>query len=143
VRIEYMQAEARALLVRAGAMLAFQFVVMLDRTFNQLPDSSKLVHMGGLALITLTVISLVMPAAHRTPISGKDSEVVRRIGVWFGLAATALGLGVGADTYVAMTRAIGSATAGLGAAIVVVLMLATLWLAAPRPPRGTRAALNR
>jgi hypothetical protein len=141
MRIEHMLTEARVLLPGAQALLGFQFAIMLAKSFEQLPDSSKLVHMAALGLIALTVILLMTPAAiHRISFRGEDTERFHRIGSGFVVvAAVPLGLGIGADTYVAITRATESSKAGVVAAAAIVSLLATLWFIQPLLLRAWRA----
>ncbi len=142
MRIEHMLTEARVLLPGAQALLGFQFAIMLAQTFDQLPDSSKLVHMLALALIAVTIILLMTPAAiHRLSFHGEDTERFHKIGSWFVVAAAIpLGLGIGADTYVATTRAMDSSAVGIGAAGAIVSLLLFLWFIQPLLLRRTGAA---
>jgi hypothetical protein len=133
-------AEARLLLPGVQALLGLQFALVLARSFDQLPNSSKLIHMAALGLIALTVVLLMAPAAlHRASSKGDDAKALQ-IGSWFVAgAAVPLGLGIGADTYVTIARAMGSARLGLWAAAAIVLLLLVLWFVQPLLWRARRA----
>jgi Family of unknown function (DUF6328) len=132
-RIEQMLTEARLLLPGAQALFGFQLAVMLTKAFEQLPQSSKVTHVCALCLIALTVILLMTPAAiHRISFGGDDTEQFHRIGSRFVAAAAApLGIGIGADIYVAVARAIGSMATGAACAIAVISVLIALWYVQP------------
>jgi hypothetical protein len=132
-RIDHMLTEARVLLPGAQALLGFQFAIMLAKPFDQLPPSSKLVHIAALGLIAMAVILLMTPAAiHRLTFEGQDTESFHRIGSRFVVsAAVPLGLGISADIYVAVTRALESTAAGLISSILAVTFFAVLWFVQP------------
>jgi hypothetical protein len=56
-----MLTEARVVLPGAQPLLGFQLVVTLTRTFEQLPESSRLLHMAALCSVALTTILLMVP----------------------------------------------------------------------------------
>jgi Family of unknown function (DUF6328) len=132
-RIDHMLTEARVLLPGAQAMLGFQFAIMLTKPFDQLPPSSKLMHIVALGLIAMAVILLMTPAAiHRLAFEGQDTESFHRIGSRFVVsAAVPLGLGISADIYVAVTRALESTAAGLIGSMLAVTLFAVLWFVQP------------
>jgi Family of unknown function (DUF6328) len=139
-RIEQMLTEARLLLPGAQALLGFQFAVMLTKSFEQLPEISKFVHITALCLIALTVILLITPAAiHRITYGGEDTEQFHRIGSRFVVAAAVpLGLGIGADMYVAVTRAAHSPALGLACLVGILAILCGLWFIQPLLLRRAR-----
>ena len=141
-RIEQMLTEARVLLPGAQALLGFQFAVMFTRTFEQLPQSSKLAHVAALAFIALSVILLITPAAiHRLSFGGEDTEEFHLIGSRFVVAAAIpLGLGIGTDLYVAILRATASLPVAIGFAVTIVAVIAALWFVQPYLLRLARAA---
>ena len=53
-----MLTEARVLLPGAQALLGFQLAVILNDTFSQLPQSSKLTNVASLCCISLAIILL-------------------------------------------------------------------------------------
>src|SRR5712691_9693017 len=87
-KIEQVLTEARVVLPGAQALLGFQFATMLAQSFESLPSSSKYVHLASLALMALSVIFLMSPAAfHRVVERGEDTERLHRFSSWMLLAA--------------------------------------------------------
>jgi hypothetical protein len=132
-RIEQMLTETRVLIPGAQALLGFQLVAMLNKTFEQLPASSKIVHIGALFCVALAVILLMTPAAiHRIAFAGEDSARFHRIGSHFMVAASVpLGVGIAAEMYVAVTRATDWPAVGAACAGVIAVILAALWYVQP------------
>jgi hypothetical protein len=73
------------------------------------------------------------PAAiHRLTFNGQDTESFHRIGSRFVVsAAVPLGLGISADIYVAVTRALESTAAGLISSMLAVTFFGVLWFVQP------------
>jgi hypothetical protein len=132
-KIEEMLTEARVVLPGAQALLGFQLAVTLTHPFEELPFSSRLVHAAALILVALAVILLMAPAAfHRIAFSGEDTKDFHRIGSWFIVAATVpLAAGIAGDVYVAIAKIAETHVWGLAAALVVLIVLTTLWYAQP------------
>ena len=140
-KIEQMLTEARVILPGAQALLGFDLVVTLTRSFAELPTSSKLIHVAALLLVALTVILLMAPAAfHRLAFEGEDSERFFRIGSAFVTGAPApLGLGMSLDIYVAVGKASETSALGITAAGVTFLLLGAIWYVQPLLLRSRRA----
>ena len=132
-RIEQMLTEARIALPGAQALLGFQLVVALNRTFESLPQSSKVMHAIALGCIALTMILLVAPAAfHRLAFHGADSERFFRLGSnLVSVALLPLALGISGDIYVAITRISGSAAVGAASSAAALILFLGLWYAQP------------
>jgi hypothetical protein len=125
--------EARVVLPGAQALLGFQLAVTLNRAFEQLPCSSKLVHAAALVLVALAVILLMAPAAfHRIAFRGEDTEDFHRIGSRFIVAATVpLAAGIAGDVYVAVGKIAETHVLGGAAALAVLIVLGVLWYVQP------------
>jgi hypothetical protein len=132
-KIDQMLTEARVILPGAQALLGFQLTVTLTRTFEQLPASSRLLHVAALICVALAVILLMTPAAlHRLSFGGEDNETFFRMGSWFVIAAPVpLALGIAADLYVAASKASNSASLGGILAGGIFTILVVLWYALP------------
>lgn len=141
VRVEQMLTEARVLLPGAQALLGFQLVVILNETFNQLPETSKLVHVAALCCISLAIILLMAPASfHRISFHGQNTESFHWLGSALILtAAVPLGLGITGDIYVAVTKALAQPAIGVAVALVALLVLVALWLISPLMLRSKRS----
>jgi len=81
-KIEQMLAEARVLLPGGQALLGFQFVATLTKSFHVLPISYQYIHVVDLCAIALAVTLLMTPAAlhwnpatttSNSPVSDRDS----------------------------------------------------------------------
>ena len=76
-KVEQLLTEARLIIPGGQALFGFQFIAMLTKGFDQLPDSSQLVHTAALILTALNVVALMTPAAlHRLSFGGGDSGAV-------------------------------------------------------------------
>lgn len=145
VRVEHMLTESRVLLPGAQALFGFQLTVLLTPAFDKLAESSKLAHVFALCSIALTIILLMTPAAvHRISFGGQNTERFHRMGSAFVIAAALpLALGISADMYVAVAKALGSAPIGAAAACVLAALLAVLWFAQPLTLRYMHAGSHR
>jgi hypothetical protein len=132
-RIDQMLTEARLILPGAQALLGFQLSVTLTRAFEQLPASSRFLHVGALCCVALVVILLMTPAAlHRISFQGEDSPTFFRMGSWFIIVAPVpLSLGIAGDLYVATSKASESALLGAALASIVFTILTVLWYGLP------------
>lgn len=137
-KIKHVLTEARTVLPGAQTLLGFQLITVLSESFDKLPASSKEVHLASLACVALAVIFLMTPAAyHRIVEEGEETEHFHRFSsrmlLW---ALVPLALGLGGDTFVVMRKTTESATVGLVAASVVVLLFYGLWFGLPFYLRG-------
>jgi len=121
--------EARVVLPGAQAMLGFQFVTMFTSAFEELPQSSKLVHLACLSLIALTVILLITPAAfHRIAEHGMDSERLVGLTGRFVMAATVpLGAAMAGEVYVVILKVMESSSMAVIAAVVTFVVMMGMW----------------
>jgi len=132
-KIEQMLTEARVILPGAQALLGFQLTVTLARSFEQLSEPVKLVHVAALCCVGFTVILLMTPAAlHRISFAGEDTPAFFRLGSGFVIAAPAfLAFGIAGDLFVATYRAAGSQDLALVVAVASTVLLALFWFAIP------------
>lgn len=131
--IKQVMIEHRVVLPGTQALLGFQFAAVLQDGFDDLPAAQRLVHVGGLAFLGASVVLLMLPAAfHRIAEKGEISDRLLRLSARALLAAmTALAAGLACDTFIVVTKALGSSTAGLTAAAVWLLAAAALWFGYP------------
>jgi Family of unknown function (DUF6328) len=99
--------ETRMVLPGAQALLGFQVANTFTNSFDQLPFSSRAVHLASLVSIAVCAIFLMAPAAyHRIAEHGEDSEEFYRLsGRFLLLALFWLALGLAGDLWV-VTRKI-------------------------------------
>jgi hypothetical protein len=123
-KIRHVLTEARVVLPGTQALLGFQFAAVLQQGFDQLPRSSKLVHVAVLVFLGASVVCLMLPAAyHRIAERGEISERLHRFStVSILLAMFWLGLAVAGDTFIVVRKATGSlpAAAAVSAAWLAV-----------------------
>lgn len=132
-KIEQLLTEARVIIPGAQALLGFQLVATLTKTFSELPNSAKYVHVMGLFAVALAVTLLMTTAAvHRIAFRGEDNSTFFRIGSRLVIAAACpLALGISAAVYVVLFRV--SESVGIAAltALLSMSILLGLWLAYP------------
>lgn len=132
-KIEQMLTEARVVLPGAQALLGFQLIVMMTKSFATLPPSIRWVHLAALMALAATIILLIAPAAiHRLSFDGQDDPRMHSISsVLITSAMVPLACAIACDVWVALTRLIGESSAALGGALAVLVALLTLWFAVP------------
>jgi hypothetical protein len=132
-KVEHMLTEARVIIPGAQALIGFQLTVTMTRAFEQLPPSSKLIHILALGCVVLAVILLMAPAAlHRIAFGGEDAPEFLRLGSMFVIAAPLpLALGIALDVQVACGRALDSAAGATSLAAFSLIALVGLWYAYP------------
>jgi hypothetical protein len=69
-----MLTEARVIIPGGQALLGFQFVATLTKSFDDVPLGIKWLHVSSLAAVSLSVLLLMTPAAlHRLAFHGEDN----------------------------------------------------------------------
>ncbi len=113
-RIENALNETRTLILGAQVLLGFQFHATLEEGFDRLPESSRLLILGDLALMIVAVGLLIWPAAyHRIVEAGELSDRCHRFITRVSAAALlpfAIGLGI---VFAVVGREISSERGGL------------------------------
>jgi hypothetical protein len=132
-KIEQMLTEARVVLPGAQALLGFQFVVTMSKSFSQLPASDQHVHFAALCAVALCVILLITPAAiHRMAFGGQDVPRFHQIGSFIiTLALIPLALGIAGDFYLAASRMVDSRSLAAASAATAFTTLGILWYGIP------------
>jgi hypothetical protein len=132
-KIEQMLTEARVILPGAQALLGFQFVVTMSKTFAQLAPGDQHVHFAALCAVALSVMLLITPAAvHRITFRGQDVLRFHQIGsIIVTLALVPLALGVTGDFYLAASRMVDSKSIAASGAGIAFIVLAILWYGVP------------
>jgi Family of unknown function (DUF6328) len=132
-RIDYVLTEARVMLPGAQALLAFQLLVPLTRSFETLPEAARLVHFAALALVAIAVMLLIAPAAvHRIAFDGADDERFVRLASHMVTAALIpLALGLASELYVAAVRLLPASSAAGWIAAGSACVLLGFWYVLP------------
>jgi hypothetical protein len=138
-KIENMLREARVILPGAQALLGFQLVVTLTRTFHEMSPTLKGLHLAALCCVALSIILLMTPAAlHRITFAGENTDSFLRLGSHFVIAAPLfLGLGITGDLFVATAVAVQSNILGIALAVGALLIWGALWYGVPIALRHT------
>jgi DMSO reductase anchor subunit len=128
-KIKHVLTECRVVLPGAQALLGFQFVTTLMEAFEKLPASSKYVHLASLALVAVSIVLLMTPAAyHRIVERGEETEHFHRFAGRILIAAMVpLALGVSGDLFVVVRKVTESSTSAAISAIVSILFFYGLW----------------
>jgi len=121
--------EARVVLPGAQALLGFQLVTMFMDAFDNLPQSSKYVHIGSLCLIALSMILLMTPAAyHRIAMRGEDTVHFHKVASGLLIATMlTLPLGICGDVYVVFRKVTDSVALSVTVAVAVLMVFYGLW----------------
>ena len=128
-KIKHVLTEARVVLPGAQALLGFQLIAVLTESFDRLPNTSKYVHLASLALIALTVVLLMTPAAyHRIVEQGEETEHFHRFASRMVVASLApLALGLAGGVYVVVQKVTDSPLVSVVAALLILAIFWELW----------------
>lgn len=128
-RIKQALTEARIVLPGAQALLGFQFATMLLEGFERLPAALRSLHVACLALIALSTILLMTPAAyHRIVMRGEDSEeFLQFTGRMILAAMVLLALGIAGDFLLVVAKVFDSTALGIASAITALVFFYGLW----------------
>jgi DMSO reductase anchor subunit len=128
-KIKHVLTECRVVLPGAQALLGFQFISTLTESFEKLPTSSKYIHLVSLALVAVSIILLMTPAAyHRIVEEGEETEHFHRFASRILIAAMIpLALGVCGDFFLIVRKVTESATAAAVAGLVMLFFFYGLW----------------
>ncbi len=128
-RVKQVLTETRVVIPGAQALLGFQFIAMLTDAFDKLPASSKYVHLVSLALIALSTMLLMTPAAyHRIVEQGEDTErFVRLASRMMVSSMVPLALGIVGDFFVVVRKVTDSLPLSLTCALLMLIFFYGLW----------------
>jgi hypothetical protein len=132
-KIEQMLTEARVIIPGGQALLGFQLIAVLTKSFSELPAAFKYIHCVALCAVALSVVLLMTPAAlHRIGFQGEDDPAFFRIGSWLVVAGSIpLAVGIAADVAVVFYKVIENGGAALAAGLAALIVLIGLWLGYP------------
>lgn len=141
-KISHVLTETRVIIPGAQVLLGLQFTIVLGESFERLAEGLKWVHAASMALTSLAIILLIVPAAyHRIAEGGDETERLHRLGTGFVVAALApLALAVSLETYVVLHKALGSNPVAWVAAAATFVTMGVLWYAVPLLARQRRAS---
>jgi len=124
--------EARVVLPGAQALFGFQLAMTLMDAYEQLPASSKDIHLASICAIACTIVFLMAPPAyHRIVERGEDTERFHKFASGMVLAAMiALPLGFAGDLWVVVRKQTDSIRAANVWALVTLAVFYGVWFAA-------------
>ncbi|PAY06787.1 hypothetical protein CK489_28480 [Bradyrhizobium sp. UFLA03-84] len=139
-KIEQLLTEARVIIPGGQALLGFQFVAALTRSFQSLPDWMQAVHAAGLLAVAFSVLLLMTPASlHRLAYHGEDDPQFFRIGSALVIAAVLpLALGIAADIAVVIYVVSESARTAIAIGTTAFSSLLAVWYGFPLWHRRAR-----
>jgi hypothetical protein len=128
-KVEQVLTEARVVLPGAQALLGFQFATVLLESFDKLPPSSKNVHMISLALMGVSVILLITPAAyHRIVERGEDTEHFHGVASRLVLASMiTLPIGICGDLFVVVRKVTETMSVSVASSLIALAVFYGLW----------------
>ena len=128
-KIDRALTEARVVLPGAQALLGFQLATMFMDKFDELPNSSKYVHIISLGLMAVTMVILMSPAAyHRIAERGQDTDRFYHVASALLLAAmVVLPLGICGDVFIVIRKVTNSIPVSIAMAILVLGFFYGLW----------------
>lgn len=138
-KIEQMLTEARVIIPGAQALLGFQLIAVLTRTFSELPTLFRYIHCVGLSAVAVSVVLLMTPAAlHRIAFHGEDADEFYRMGSRLVVAGSLpLAVGISTDVAVVFFKAVNSESIAIAAGCAALVVLLGFWLAYPFWLRAT------
>lgn len=128
-KIRHILTEARMVLPGAQTLLGFQFVIFLMESFDQIPTSSKYIHLASLACTALSIILLMTPAAyHRLVEEGENTDHFHRFSSRMVLAAMVpLAVGLSGDFFVVIRHVTDSFPLALIGALLLLAFFYGFW----------------
>src|SRR5256714_11023566 len=98
-------------------------------SFDKLPDSSRYIHFASLAMVALSIVLLMTPAAyHRIVERGEETEHFHRFASKMVVAALVpLALGLCGDVYVVVQKVTSSQLVSVVAALITLAIFWELW----------------
>ncbi|HKQ06651.1 MAG TPA: DUF6328 family protein [Blastocatellia bacterium] len=141
-KIKHVLTESRVVLPGAQTLLGFQFITFLMESFDKLPDSSRYIHFASLAMVALSIVLLMTPAAyHRIVERGEETRHFHRFASRVLLAAMVpLALGLSGDFFVVTRKVTESTALAAGLALALLALFYGLWFGFTAYRRGQRQA---
>ena len=128
-KIRQVLTEARVIIPGNQALMGFQFAVILQKGFNELPLWTKWLHLGSLSLISLSTVLLLTPASyHRIVESGEETPDFFRVASGLVLSSLPLlALGLCIDFFIVIYKLSGRITLALIGAGALCILSFGLW----------------
>jgi hypothetical protein len=143
-KINQMLREAWVALPGATGLFGFQLTVTFMADFSLLPTSVQRIHFLATAMVGAAIIVLITPGQlHRVAYAGRDDNRSHEAGTrLLSCALAPLAIGVSADYYVAVGKIVGYSAAVGSAALLILLLLISVWYVVPLVIRARGARLQ-
>jgi hypothetical protein len=137
-KIDQLLTEARVIIPGGQALLGFQFVATLTRSFAELPGWVQNIHATALCAVALSVLLLMTPAAlHRLAYHGEDDPQFFHIGsLLVSIAPLPLALGIAGDIMVVFYKVSESSAVACLSGTLAFGLLVAVWYVYPWLHRG-------
>src|SRR6202049_1608730 len=128
-KIRQVLTEARVIIPGNQALLGFQFAVILQQGFRELPQWLKWIHLASLSLIAVSTILLLTPAAyHRIVEHGEETEGFYQVASLLVLyALPPLAAGICGDFFLVVYKMTNQRGISLIAAGLMLSLFGGLW----------------
>jgi hypothetical protein len=128
-KIRQVLTEARVIIPGNQALMGFQFAVILQKGFDELPMWVKWLHLSSLSLISLSTVLLLTPASyHRIVEHGEETPEFFRVASGLVLSSLPLlALGLCADFFIVIYKLDGRITFALIGASALAILSFGLW----------------
>ncbi len=128
-KIRQVLTEARVIIPGNQALMGFQFAVILQKGFTDLPLWAKWLHLSSLSLISLSTVLLLTPASyHRIVERGEETQDFFRVASGLVLSSLPpLALGLCVDFFIVIYKLSGRITPALVGAGALLILSFVLW----------------
>ncbi len=133
--------EARMVLPGIQVLFGFQLIAVFNRPFFDLDALDRVVHLGSLLLVAVSIGLIMAPAAyHRLAEAGRvSSHWVKLASRYIACAMGALMLAIGIDIYIVTIMIVGSPSIGIAMGALTACLLGWLWFGIPLLRRSGEA----
>ena len=128
-KIRQVLTEARVIIPGNQALMGFQFAVILQKGFNELPLWAKWLHLSSLSLISLSTVLLLTPASyHRVVERGEETQDFFRVASGLVLSSLPpLALGLCVDFFIVIYKLSGRITPAVVGGGALLILSFGLW----------------
>jgi hypothetical protein len=136
--------ETRMLVLGCQVLLGFQFQLVFQHGFVDLPETAKAAAAAALLLMILALGFLILPSAYHMTVEGRRAtrRIAKLVTNCTRLALWPFAIALGLDLGVALERIHGAA-AGIAAALVFSALALVLWLGIGMAARQSHGAKER
>lgn len=125
--------EARMVLPGIQALFGFQLIAVFNRSFFDLDEFDRMLHLGSLILVAVSIGLIMAPAAyHRLAETGRVStRWIKLASLYIASAMATLMIAVGLDIYIVSVMIVNSPAIAAALGALTACFLGWLWFAVP------------